>query len=141
MRKILIALIGSLMLMPLLAEAQLAHLNVTVRGLKPATGTIEVSVFNSAETFMKRPVVQRSKQLNGEAEVTVKFAGLSNGDYAVVVVHDANGNGVLDTGFLGFGGEQYGYSNDASSWWGRPGFKQASFSLGAEDKDIVVNLD
>jgi len=141
MRKICTVLIGSLMLTPLLAKAELAHLNVTVRGLKPATGTIEVSVFNSAETFMKRPVLQKSKRLKGEAELTVKFAGLSNGDYAVVVVHDANGNGVLDTGFLGFGGEQYGYSNDASSWWGRPSFKQASFSLGAEGKEIVINLD
>jgi uncharacterized protein (DUF2141 family) len=141
MRKSCIALLSTVLLMPLLAEAQLAHLTVTVRGLKPATGTLEVSVFNSAESFLKKPVVQRSKKVDGKAELAVKFAGLSNGDYAVVVVHDANGNGVLDTGFLGFGGEHYGYSNDASSWWGRPSFNQARFTIGTEDKDIVINLD
>ena len=140
MRKICVALLGTLMLVPLLAEAQLPHLTVTVRGLKPTTGTIEVSVFNSADGFLKKPVVQKSKPVDGQAEIAVKFAGLSNGDYAVVVVHDANGNGVLDTGFLGFGGEQYGYSNDASSWLGRPSFNQARITIGEEDKEIVINL-
>src|SRR3989304_4457747 len=92
------------LLMPLLAEAQLSRLTVTVHGLVPATGTLEVSLFNSAETFMHQPFLQRSVPVTGKEEITVEFAGMLEGEYAVVAVHDENGNGLLDTGFLGFGG-------------------------------------
>jgi len=141
MRTFRILLLGMLMLTPFVAEAQLAKLTVTVRGLEPATGTVEISLFNSADTFMITPFLQKSEKVDGQEEVKVEFAGLIDGDYAVVVVHDENDNGVLDTGFLGFGGESFGYSNDASSWLGRPGFDSASFPVGGEDKEILITLD
>jgi len=141
MRTARILILGMLMLTPFMAEAQLAKLTVTVRGLDPATGTVEISLFNSAESFMKEPFLQKSQKVDGKEEVTVEFAGLIDGDYAVVVVHDENDNGVLDTGFLGFGGESYGFSNDASSWLGRPSFEAARFTVGTEDLEIQIDLD
>jgi len=141
MRRSCLALSGFLMLMPVLVEAQSARLTVTVRGLVPATGTVEVSLFNSAESFFKKPLLQRSEPVNGNEEISVKFAGLPGGDYAIVVVHDQNGNGAFDTGFLGFGGESFGYSNHATSWFGRPNFDAARFTVGAEDLEIVIDLN
>ncbi len=141
MKRSCIAMLATLMLMPLLAEAQLTRLTVTVHGLAPATGTLEVSLFNSAETFMHKPFLQKSKPVAGKEEITVEFAGLLQGEYAVVAVHDENGNGVLDTGFLGFGGESFGYSNDATAWLGRPDFATARFTVGTDDVEIVIHLD
>ena len=135
------ALLAILFFLPAPVHAQLAKLTVVVSGLEPSTGTVEVSVFNSAETFMQKPLLQSSKKADGRSESTVEFAGLLEGSYAVVVVHDANGNGVLDSGFLGMGGEHYAYSNDASSWLGRPGFEAASFSVGKEDVEILIGLE
>lgn len=141
MKRSCMVMLASLMLMPLLAQAQLARLTVTVHGLVPATGTLEVSLFNSAETFMHKPFLQRSEPVAGKEEITVAFAGLLAGEYAVVVVHDENGNGALDTGFLGFGGESFGYSNDAATWRGRPDFEAARFTLGADDLEVAIHLD
>ncbi len=141
MRKSTIAMIAALMLMPMLAEARLAHLTVTVHGLDPATGTVEVSLFNSAESFMKKPLVQKSSPVDGQAELTFEIPAMLEGDYAVVVVHDENGNGLLDTGFFGFGGESYGFSNNASHWLGRPSFEETRFTMGTEDQEIVIDLD
>jgi len=141
MKKSYIVILGALLLMPLLAEAELAKLTVTIRGLVPATGTVEISVFNSAESFLHKPVLQKSEPVDGKGEITAEFFGMVEGNYAVVAVHDENDNGALDTGFLGFGGESYGYSNDAFSWLGRPGFDAARFAIGAEDVEIFIDLD
>jgi uncharacterized protein (DUF2141 family) len=135
------ALFATLFFLPALAHAQLAKLTVVVSSIEPSTGTVEVSVFNTAATFMQKPLLQNSKKADGRSEATFEFAGLLVGSYAVVVVHDANDNGVLDTGFLGMGGEHYAYSNGASSWLGRPEFEAASFSVGKEDVEILIALE
>jgi len=135
------ALFATLFFLPALAHAQLAKLTVVVSGIEPSTGTLEVSVFNTAETFMQKPLLQDSKKVAGRSEATFEFAGLVEDNYAVVVVHDANDNGVLDAGFLGFGGELYAYSNNASSWLGRPAFEAASFKVATDDVEILVGLE
>ena len=70
-----------------------------------------------------------------------EFAGLEEGEYAIVVVHDANGNGVYDAGLFGFGGESVGYSNNVSSWFGRPGFEADKFTVDPAGQTITINLD
>jgi uncharacterized protein (DUF2141 family) len=141
MKRMTLIVLASLLLSPTLAEARLAKLTIIVRGIEPATGSIEVSLFNSAETFMRKAKLQRALAVDGKHELTIEFAALQEGEYAVVVVHDENGNGVLDTGFLGFGGEQFAFSNNARSWFLQPGFDAAKFTMGKEDREIVVDLD
>jgi len=141
MRIIFQALAFVLLFLPGFAQAQLAGLTVHVQGLEPTTGTIEVSLFNSAETFMEKPMVQQSKPVNGNADLVFEFSGLLEGQYAAVAVHDENGNGVLDNGFLGIGGESFGFSNDAGPWLGRPSFEAASFMIGTENLEITFQVD
>jgi uncharacterized protein (DUF2141 family) len=74
-----------------------------------------------------------------EGQFEVEFSGLPDGEYAVVVVHDANDNGKLDSGFLGFGGENYGYSNNVKPWFGRPDFEDAKFTV--DQPETVVEID
>lgn len=141
MRIMLKALAFVSLLLPGIAHAQLARLTVHVQGLEPTTGTLEVSLFNSAETFMQKPMVQQSRPVNGNAELVFEFSGLLEGQYAAVAVHDENENGVLDNGFLGIGGESFGYSNDAGPWLGRPSFEAASFAVDTEDLEIAFQAD
>ena len=68
-----------------------------------------------------------------------EFVGLPEGEYAVVVVHDANDNGKLDNGFLGFGGESYGYSNSAQPWFGRPDFEDVKIMV--DQPGTMVEID
>ena len=56
------ALLATLLLLPTFAHAQLAKLTVVVSGIAPATGTVEVSVFNSAETFTFEPTQMKNGQ-------------------------------------------------------------------------------
>ena len=142
MSRRLFALMSALALsgLPLNAEAELATLGIVVRELEPATGKVEVSLFNSAEDFLKKPVLQQTREVAGETELRFEFAGLLDGAYGVVVVHDENDNGVYDAGFLGIGGEGLGYSNDARPLLGRPSFEAVRFELGTEDLELVIQV-
>lgn len=141
MRSILATFAINFLLLPGMAQAQLATVTIRLQGLEPTSGSVEVSLFNSEETFMKKPMVQQSKEVNGNAELVFEFAGVLEGQYAAVAVHDENGNGVLDNGFFGFGGEGYGFSNDSGPWLGRPSFDAASFEVGKENLEISFRVD
>jgi uncharacterized protein (DUF2141 family) len=129
------------MLSPALALAELPGIRVVVSNLSPATGTVEVSLFDSEETFLKEPYLQESGAAGEDGVFETRFVGLAEGEYAVVVVHDANGNGILDNGFLGFNGENYGYSNNLKPWFGRPGFEKAKVSVTLPDTLVEIDLN
>ena len=140
-----LALVFTLLLCgSLSAEAQLATITVQVRNPDPASGTAEVSLFNSAESFMREPFLQQSgtfgEDENSAPVFTAVFVAVPTGEYAVVVAHDANDNGQLDGGFLGFGGEDYGWSNNVHPWFGWPDFDDAKFTVEA-DTEIDISLE
>lgn len=118
---------------------RLPRLTVKVTGLTPEAGTVEVSLFDSADSFMKKPFFQEAGVPDAEGNLQVRFLNVFEGTYGLVVVHDENGNSVYDSGFLGFGAEPVGYSNDASPWLGRPSFEAVSFEVQA-DHEVTINM-
>ena len=76
------------------------------------------------------------KSAQGSIEATAK--DLPAGQYAVALFHDADGNGKLSTNILGMPKEGYAFSNNASSFLGVPGFKDASFYLRC---DTTIKID
>ena len=107
---------------------------------EPATGTLEISLFNSAEFFLQNPYLQTSGPINEDGSYQARFGKVPPGEYAVVVVHDENGNGELDTGFLGFGGESWAFSNDIKPLFGRPSFDEVKFAVSGHTQ-IRIKLD
>jgi len=127
------------LLVPAMVLADLSNVSVVVSNLSPAIGTVEVSLFDSAESFLKEPHIQQSGPAGEDGTFQTDFVGVPEGEYAVVVVHDANDDGKLDSGFLGFGGEGYGFSNNAKSSFGRPGFEDAKITV--DQPLTVVEID
>jgi len=122
-------------------HAELPGVKLLVTGADPATGTIEASLFNTAESFLVEALLQESGEVSEDGSFEAEFVALNEGEYAIVVVHDANDNGVYDAGLFGFGGEAVGFSNDASSWFGRPSFDDARFVVDQAGQTITINLD
>ncbi|TVR10794.1 MAG: DUF2141 domain-containing protein [Salinarimonadaceae bacterium] len=73
-------------------------------------------------------------------EMTFVFENIPAGVYAVAAYHDVNGNGVLDTNFLGIPREPYGFSNDAGRR-GPPNFNSAQVPVNPPRATINVRLD
>jgi len=133
-----IALVLAL-LNPAVLLAAIPGVTVEVSNFSTTSGTVEVSLFNSAESFLVEPYLQQSGQVGENGTFSTRFASLPEGEYAVVVVHDANDNGQLDLGFLDFGGEDYGYSNHDRPWFGRPDFDEVKFEVG--DTEVLIEID
>lgn len=72
--------------------------------------------------------------------VTASLTGLAVGTCAVKVFHDIDGDGELDTSWIGWPQEPYGFSNDAPVNMGPPPFKLAAFQLKEGGNSIRIAL-
>ena len=109
--------------------AHAGELAVTITDIRAAEGTLLVSVVNSDAAWnnQAKPVAA-TKVAATKGEMTLKFADLPDGQYAVQVMHDQNDNGKLDTNFVGIPSEGYGFSNNPNVMR-RAHFDEARFEL------------
>ncbi|HET8724123.1 MAG TPA: DUF2141 domain-containing protein [Anaeromyxobacteraceae bacterium] len=122
--------------------AATATLVVEVEGLKDDRGTLHAALYASEDGFPTKPE-KALRQVDapiagGRARAT--FDGLAPGGYAVAAYHDENGDGKLDTGFLGIPTEGLGASNDAKGFMGPPSFEKARVEVKAGENRITVRI-
>ncbi len=78
-----------------------------------------------------------TRSLPASSPVT-RFDDLGQGDYAIAVIHDENGNARLDT-LAGIPREGFGFSRNPRIVFGPPRFAAAAFTLnGAAEKQQVM---
>jgi uncharacterized protein (DUF2141 family) len=119
-----------------------ATLVVEVEGLKGDQGALHASLYASEDGFPTEPA-KALRQVDvpirgGKARAV--FEGLAPGAYAVAAYHDENGNGKLDTGFLGIPSEGLAASNDAKGFMGPPSFEKATVKLKPGENRITVRV-
>ena len=68
------------------------------------------------------------------------FQDIAPGTYALVVAHDENMNGKLDTDWIGVPTEGYGFSNDVKVWLSVPPFSAAGFPFDGKNLDLTISL-
>ena len=121
---------------------------VEISGLKDATGDVYVAVYNSDDDWLSEDGVFASEKvaiadaLDGELVRTELQLPLD--DYALTVFYDADGDGELDTNFIGIPKEPFAMSNNAVAKFGPPKYDEAVFTLGAEphiQHIIIQTLD
>jgi uncharacterized protein (DUF2141 family) len=134
--------------------AHAAELRITIDGLRSDRGTILIGLYDSKATFdraielsdkdgfLNDPQRVAGVALRGSAAARggVVFQNLDPGRYAVIVLHDEDGNGKLDKNFWGVPTEPYGFSNDAQGFLGPPAFKDAAVALDGADRTLSVAL-
>ena len=119
-----------------------ATLTVQVEGLKDDRGTVHASLHASEDGFPTRPE-KALRQVDVKIEggrARVVFEGIPPGGYAVAAYHDENGDGKLDTGFLGIPSEGLASSNDAKGFMGPPSFEKARVEVAPGENRIIVRM-
>jgi uncharacterized protein (DUF2141 family) len=119
-----------------------ATLTIQVEGLKDDRGTVHASLYASEDGFPTRPE-KALRQVDVKIEggrARVVFEGIPPGGYAVAAYHDENGDGKLDTGFLGIPSEGLASSNDAKGFMGPPSFEKARVEVGPGENRITVRI-
>jgi uncharacterized protein (DUF2141 family) len=93
--------------------------------------TLYVAIHSSAADFPMRDDKAILRRIVATGDATpLLVADIPSGEYAISVYADLNGNGKLDTNFIGIPNEPTGASRDASSHFGPPRFKDAAFIIG-----------
>ena len=132
-------ILATAMVAGLATETRAADLDITIGGAKPAAGQILLSVFDAADNWMQSPVASRVIPVTGSGISAARF-DLPPGRYGIAVIHDANGNGVLDTGALRIPVEAFAFSNGARARFGPPSFDRAAFTLPPEGLSLRIPL-
>ena len=91
-------------------DKTLCDTEIVVTGIKENSGTIVISIHDSAESFHKH-IPYRSVEQAVTGDKTVYHIRLKAGDYAFCVYHDINGDGKLNTNAIGIPKEPFGFSN------------------------------
>ena len=129
-----------LMLLPVLAEPEL---QVEFTNLNAAKGNLYIALYDQADAFMQIDRVRSQKIVPVTQKGTLKIS-LGNfppGKYALSCFHDLNGNGKLDTNWLGIPSEPYGFSNNARPQFRAPKWAEAAFDLSGAGGTISVKVE
>ena len=121
--------------------ATAATLTVKIAGFSEAVGSMGVQLVASADAYdgKTKPSAAQKQAVTSTAPITISFADLAPGTYAVLVMHDENGNGKLDSNILGIPKEGYGFSNNPNVMR-KPYFDEAKFDVTAADKTIEIEI-
>ena len=148
------------------ARAESSNLTVEVSGLRNYNGHVVLMLWTDSSESSKFPdsaKVQYRDERSGDLPcdfpnaaicrrvleslqdltVSYTFKSLPAGDYALLVFHDENNNGILDTGFMRRPLEARGFSGvlpeDISPYGSKVKFEQARFTLNGP-KTVTIGL-
>ncbi len=136
----IIRTVAAALLLAVAGTAAAADLTVEVTDIRVQAGQLKLAVVDSADAWDgKAEPVAADTVTPAAATATFHFKDLPPGIYAVQVMHDENGNGKLDTNFVGMPTEGYGFSNNPRVMR-KPTWDEARFELGADGATVTVEL-
>jgi uncharacterized protein (DUF2141 family) len=118
-----------------------ATLTVKISEFTKAVGKMGVQLVDSQAAYdgKGKPIAAQMVEVKSTDPLTLTFSDLKPGTYAVMVMHDENGNGKLDSNMLGIPKEGYGFSNNPRVMR-RPNFDETKFDVKAADISIAVEI-
>lgn len=127
------------LLVPFLALSQ-NTISVNIYNVPSSEGNINVAVYDSDKSFLKFEGVIKSKSAPAEeGMVNVKIEDMPEGEYALAIFYDENGNDKLDTNWLGIPKEKVAFSKAKMKTFGPPNYKECAFIV-TSDFEISIDL-
>ena len=107
----------------------LSHGTVIITNVEHDDGYIDVKIYDSKDSFLKEDeAVEAVRKKVKKGRVEVPLSNIYEGEIAIVVYHDEDGNGELKTGMFWRPKEGFAFSNNYSPK-GPPKFKKAAIML------------
>jgi uncharacterized protein (DUF2141 family) len=116
-------------------------LDVSVYGLRSMKGNVLVCVTANPKFFpdcSKDPKSLRAK-VAAHDSANVTFSGVTQGTYAVALLHDENANSKMDMAIF-LPREGFGFSRNPAVVTGPPKFKSAAFLIDADEVSQRVKM-
>jgi len=130
-----------LFLLASLGGARAAELTITIDGIRNDRGHIMLTVYGSAEEWLKESPSGHDRSLKAGTGSVAVTLDLPPGTYAAAAYQDENDNGKFDRNFIGIPLEGYAFSNGARPFlFTAPSFATASFTLPPEGAAIHMRM-
>lgn len=102
-------------------------MTITISGLRSNKGQVLISIFKGSDGYPDKPEKAFKKlQLKVvDKTASIDVFPLPAGDYAIAVLHDENKDGKMNTNWIGFPKEGFGFSNNVMGTFGPPSFSKA----------------
>lgn len=107
---------------------------ITLNGVEARPGRIMASL-STREQFLLAGPSHEAVVEPAAGGVTLTFEDVAPGDYALMVMHDLNGNGQFD-----FGTDGWAFSNSARPMTGPPAFDDHKFTVANAPVTLTENL-
>jgi uncharacterized protein (DUF2141 family) len=137
-------LLGAIRPVQALAEEPVAGVHrvvAEVSRFRNTRGFLGCRLFRSADGFPEGGKDTLEVRVPVAAAVTrCEFRDVPDGRYAIAVMHDENGNGLLDKNFIGVPTEGYGVSNNRTHAMSSPTWRDSTFEVRAQDVILQIRL-
>lgn len=118
-----------------------ADLTVRIENIRSADGHILLLAADSDAAWNGADKPAASHRVPADADgIEIVLGDLEPGRYAIQVMHDANGNGKLDSNVVGMPIEGYGFSNNPQLMR-KATFEEAAFDLPEAGIAIAITLN
>ncbi len=120
--------------------AQTGVLSVEITGLNPVEGKLMLSLHNGPEGFPGDDTTRYKALIStvDQDSLMICLGSIPYGTYAIAIIHDLDGDGKLNSNFLGIPQEPVYFSNNVKPGFGPPKFKDASFVVDQEKLTIHI---
>lgn len=107
---------------------------VKMSGFSSSEGMATIQLHNIPEAY---PTIPEKAFKTISVKITKRlaeavFENIPYGKYAISVYHDEDGDGELDTNFIGIPSEDVAASNGAKGSFGPPSFQEAAFDVNSK---------
>jgi len=105
------------------------HGTIIISNVEHSDGYIDVKIYTDKDSFLKEELaIETVRKKATKGETIIPLSKLHEGDIAVVVYHDEDGDGKLKTGFFWRPKEGFAFSNNYTPK-GPPNFSKAKIEL------------
>ena len=118
----------------------LSHGRVIIPNVEHNKGFIDIKIYDSKDSFLKEDqAVEAVRKKVNKGKVVVPLSKIHEGQIAIVVYHDEDGDGELKTGLFWRPKEGFAFSNNYNPK-GPPKFKKAAIML-KHGVPVEIELD
>ncbi len=115
---------------------------IEVQGIEEARGFIWIGLYDSEAHYMvKEKAIVKGYDVTHTGTMRLEVDDLPAGRWAIAIFHDINGNGELDTNYLGIPNEPYAFSRKPPSRWRMPRYDEVAIPFRPPLQRLTVTLE
>jgi len=116
-------------------------LTINAGNFKSDSGQAVVMLFRKEDDLPAKPFMKTTGAIHNLKSVFI-FADIPFGEYAAILLHDENSNGMVDHSWLGFPKEPLGFSNgwELTIFSGMPSFAKLVFEFSKQKLEYKIDI-